>query len=57
MLTIENFGTLTIIEDYLLNKFDKNPKSKKYGKEHFYERFAKSIYFFITKIYFYKEMS
>lgn len=51
MLTIEKFGTLKIIEDYLLNKFDKNPKSKKYGKEHFYERFAKSIYFFIIKIY------
>ncbi len=42
MLTIENFGTLRIIEEYLLNKFDKHPKHKKHDKGHFFERFAQS---------------
>ena len=44
MLTIENFGNLRIIEEYLLNKFDKNPK-RKHDKGHFFERVVQLIPF------------
>jgi len=38
MLTIENFGNLEIIEDYLLNKFEKS--MKKYSKESFFDKMS-----------------